>query len=326
MATLITGGTGMVGSYIARILIDRGETPLLFDLSLDEEQIKDIKSKVKIIKGNVLDLIGMVRLIKNEQIDNIIHTAGLLAVAIGEDPLSGIKVNIEGTANVLEAARIMDIKRVVFASTCMVYDFTKKITDPVNEDAPKLPGGIYASTKLACEYIGLNYSEIYGVDFIAVRFARIFGPGYWSAGATPNPGTRMIKDMIEKSVMGEPVVVQRPKMSKDEWLYVKDAAQAAILARDAKDLKHRIFNIGSGHLYEFQEIVEVVKLFLPNAKITILEPNPTLSNQWVYRFAMPVPIDISRAREELGYRPQYLLKDAIQDYINRITARFDKRP
>jgi UDP-glucose 4-epimerase len=324
MATLITGGTGMVGSYVARLMISRGETPVLLDRSPDEKQTRDIRQQAKIIRGDILDLLGLVKIIKKENIDRIVHTAGALAAAATEDPVTAIKVNVEGGANILEAAKLMGVRRVVFTSTRLVYDCTRIPENPIDEDYTKLTNGlygVYASTKLACEHLGQNYSELYGVEFAAVRFARVFGPGYWNAESTPNTGARTLKDLIEKTMVGQPVTIRRPKSVSDDWLYVKDAAQAVDLACNAPRLNHHAYNIGPGRMYEFDEVLRIVKKHLPELRVTVLENDTPPDSAGTRQPPMPTPMemDISRARKDLGYEPQYLLDAAIPDFVKTVS-------
>lgn len=323
MATLITGGTGMVGSYVARAMIDRGEVPVLLDRAPDEKQTQDIRGKARIVRGDVLDLLGLVRLIRKENIDRIVHTAGALAVAATEDPLAAVRVNVEGGTNILEAAKLMGVRRVVFTSTRLVYDCTRKVTEPIREDFAKGTNGlygVYASTKLACEHLGQNYAELYGIEFAAVRFARVFGPGYWNAEATPNTGARALKDVIENTLAGKPITIQRPRSKWDDWLYVKDAAQAVDRACTTTTLRHHAYNIGPGRMYEFDEVLRTVGRHLPGMQVTVVEPDAAPKEGARHRPPMPIPIemDISRAREDLGYEPRYLLDAAIPDFVETV--------
>lgn len=323
VATLITGGTGMVGSYVARELIAKGERPVLLDLSPDLEQISDIQGDVTVVKGNVLDLLGMIRIIKNENVERIVHTAGMLALGIAQDPVTAIRVNVEGGANALEAARLTGTKRVVFISTRQVYDFMREMRKPVEEDFPTSPGGIYATTKLACEHLGRNYRDLYGIEFAALRFARVFGPGYWSPSSTPNVGTRAIKEIIEGCLRGRSITIERPLGERDEWLYARDAARAIVCALIAKPLVHTAFNIGSGVSYYFDEMVAEIRTHIPTANITILDQAPKKLAHGVYQTLMPIPTDISRAERELGYTPHFLLKAAIADYVETLRRKWE---
>lgn len=328
MTTLITGGTGMVGSYVARNMIARGETPILYDRSPDETQTRDIRDKVKIVRGDVLDLLGLIKVIKREKVDKIVHTAGALAVGATEDPLNAVRVNVEGGTNILEASRLMGVRRVVFTSTRLVYDCTTVPSEPIREDYTKRTHGlygVYATTKLACEYLGRNYSELYGLEFASVRFARVFGPGYWNAESTPNTGARTLKDIIEKTLAGQSVTILRPKSRFDDWLYVKDAAMAVDLACTSPNLRHHAYNIGPGRMYEFDEVLRIVKRHLPRMDVTVLEPGASQADADAKKPPMPVPMemDISRAREDLGYEPKFLLDAAVPDFVetlNRIRA------
>lgn len=316
----------MVGSYVARTMIARGETPILFDRAPDEKQTKDIRGKAKIVKGDVLDLLGLIKVIKREKVDRIIHTAGALAVGAVEDPLNAVRVNVEGGTNILEAARLMNVERVVFTSTRLVYDCTRHITEPITEDFTKASNGlygVYASTKFACELLGQNYAELYGIEFASVRFARVFGPGYWNPEATPNTGARTLKDIIENTLKGKSVTVMRPKSKQDDWLYVKDAAAAVDLAATTPTLRHHAYNIGPGRMYDFDEVLGIVTKHLPRTDVTVLEQPAVSQPSGLAPMPVPIEMSIALAREDLGYEPKYLLDAAVPDFIetlNRLEA------
>lgn len=318
----------MVGSYVARSMIARGERPVLYDRSPDEKQTRDIRDHVKIVRGDVLDLLGLIKVIKREKVDRIVHTAGALAVGAVEDPLNAVRVNLEGGTNILEAARLMGVQRVVFTSTRLVYDCTNPPSEPINEDFTKRTHGlygVYATTKLACEHLGQNYAELYGIEFASVRFARVFGPGYWNAESTPNTGARTLKDIIEKTLLGQSVTIHRPKSRFDDWLYVKDAAAAVDLASTSTTLRHHAYNVGPGRMYEFDEVLRIVKRHLPRMDVTVLEAGASQKDAGANQPPMPVPMemDITRARQDLGYEPKFLLDAAVPDFVetlNRLQA------
>ena len=137
MAVLITGA-GLVGSLTAAKLVEKGERPVLYDVAPPMDHLATMVdlSRVKVVAGDILDLPELLRVIKAENIDRIIHTAGLLLAGVKARPYTGIKINIDGTVTVLEAARLMDIKRVVFTSSAtVVYGlFNAPAKAPYEED------------------------------------------------------------------------------------------------------------------------------------------------------------------------------------------------
>ncbi len=188
MSVLITGA-GLVGSYAAAQLSGMGERVVLFDVAPSWENLRRVPGLegVEVVRGDILDFPDLLRVIKEKGVNRIIHTAAFLTAGARERPYAAIRVNILGTANVLEAARNLDIERVVFTSSVTVYYGSYSETDEAVADEPQSedfsfraisqrPRGVYPTTKLACEHLGLSYRDLYGVDFVAVRFAGVFGP------------------------------------------------------------------------------------------------------------------------------------------------------
>ncbi len=325
MTTLITGA-GLVGSLAARKLVDMGETPVLYEIS---PQLANIGSnvgldRVKLIRGDVLDLPELLRTIKSERVDRIIHTANLLTAAVRERPYTGVKINLLGTMNVLEAARLMGIQRVVFcsSSTVQMGTYWQPSSVPYVEDFPMTavggrPRGVYAILKLACEWTGLEYQERYGVDFVATRFAGVFGPWKGVPGGLP---TRMMKELIEKPLAGENVCITDPTLTwsgLEELVYAKDAASSVVLASRASNPTSRIYNVTMGRAYTFDQMLGAIRKTFPGVAIEVSNINPGASGG--YPFKREQPTDISRTRAELGYEPEFdTIEKAIADYAEWI--------
>ncbi len=309
MAILITGA-GLVGSQIARLELERGEKPVLMDIAFQLPALSKIVdvNEVRLFQGDVLHPMTLARVIKEEKITRIIHTAAnpLLTAGAQQNPYPAIQLNIMGTANVLEAARIFELERVVFCSSGVLYSYMEDTA----EGFPR-PSTIYASTKQACENLGLNYAS-FGVDFVAVRFSAVFGP--WSGyGGGGGPST-MFRDMLEKVLSGQEAKLPVRSM---EWVYSKDAAQGAFKACHAGKLQNRVFNISMGEKRPNEEIVSIIQRLVPGARVNLVEPPKSVG---------PLPkgekeaYDISRPRAELGYEPQYRMEKAIEDFVEFLKA------
>lgn len=319
MAILITGA-GLVGSQIARIEYERGEKPILLARHPKKKAIEEIvvSSTLRVVQGDILSMGKFLRLIKDEGIDKIIHTAAnpMLTAGAQEKPLAAIKVNIMGTANVLEAARITGVKRVVFTSSSVLYGFMKPGepgADFYTEAFLPKPTSIYAATKLACENLGLVYADTYGLDFVAVRLAAVFGPWIGPGGGGPSMAVR---DIIERSFRGE---VCKIYLGTREYVYSKDAAQGAVLACHKEGLRHRVFNIGMGEKVSTEEFVQALKNIIPNAKLEVertTKTAPGFANE-----QKPTPMSAKLSKEELGYKPKYNMEKAIQDYVEWLSNR-----
>ena len=195
MAVLIIGA-GLVGSQIARLEIERGERPVMLELSPQWDAVGDIADlgALKVYQGNVLDPFDLTRVIREESITHIIHTAAnpMLTVGAQRDPYRATQINIMGTMNVFEAARLLGVERVVWSSTSVLYVHMAGGEDrgaEGREEAWPRTTTFYASAKQACENLGLNYAAAFGLDVVAVRYAAVFGP--WKGaggGGHPPPG------------------------------------------------------------------------------------------------------------------------------------------
>lgn len=319
MSVLVTGA-GMVASQVAAKLTARGETAVIYDLSprLDYlATVLDLK-RVEVVVGDILDMARLVETIRSRGVRRIIHTAGWLTEAgiMAERPYHLLRVNLLGTANVLEAARIMGVQRVVISSSGAVYmnaagrpenrayseDFSMTALSPVTV----APGGLYALTKLAGEHLGLIYSKSYGVEFAAVRYSAVFGPLRGKAAGTAG---RMIDRLVRGGVSGKPVKIDSSIASGGELIYSKDAAESNILACFAAKLPAKVYNISMAKPYGAKEIVETAKEVFPGLEIDTREI-PGTSPAFP---AAGYSFDISSAQRELGFKPLDL-KEAMRDF------------
>lgn len=173
---LVTGGAGFIGSNLAGELAVENEVVIIDDLSTGRmENIKELlkKENVKFVRGSITDLELMQKLCAD--IDYVFHHAALHSVpASVKDPISSNNVNINGTLNVLIAARDNQVKKVVFASSCAVYGDGGSM--PVVETAQPNPKSPYAAAKLAGEYYCNVFSEVYGLPSVSLRYSNVYGP------------------------------------------------------------------------------------------------------------------------------------------------------
>jgi len=311
MAVLIIGA-GLVGSQIARILVEHGERPVLMDRAPQPRalgQIVDL-SRVVLLEGDVLQPLALAGILSEHGITDVLHMAAnpMLTIGAQKDPLGAIELNIMGTANVLEAARVFKLRRVVVASSNVLNHHIQGGEgggDAMDEEAFPRPVSIYASCKQAIESLGLNYARWFGVDSAAVRYGAVAGP--WSGAGGGGP-SNVFSNLIRHALQGAEAVVPAAAL---EWVYSKDAAAGTVLALKAGSLGNRVFNITMGCLTTPEELAAAVKSVLPGAKLRIARPadgTPALQN-------MTRAASLKRAREVLGYEPRYPMPAAVRDMV-----------
>lgn len=315
MNVLITGGTGVNGAVLARLLLSEGDRPVLFDNRMDFSLIADIKEKVDLVEGDVLDPEGLRKAISNHHITHIAHLAALMPDPAEANPRLGVKVGVEGTVNVLEAARACKIPRVVFTSSKAVYGeivgecgYPKFV--PVKEDHPQKPADLYGAIKVSCETIGNYYRERYAVEFVSLRFASIYGPGK----EVRHGALSFYGQLIEKVMRGEEVNLPEGGDQINDAMYVGDVARSIWLAVRVERLNQWTFNIGTGRGSTPKEFVTVLKSLFPHARI---EMGPGLSRLGRSKSSYCI-FDISAARDHLGYAPVYDVERGVRDYVETI--------
>src|ERR1700758_1204009 len=176
MKVLITGGMGVIGAEASRRFVQEGHRPVIFARHRDEWLIRDILEKIDIELGDVLDMPRLLAVIKRHRITHIVHAAGFVGAVSAANPALSIQVNVMGTVNVLEAARLFDIKRVVYTSAKGIYgpfygEYGHPGYKPIPEDLPKNPQRIYDSAKQMAEQTALYYAANHGVDVAILRFS-----------------------------------------------------------------------------------------------------------------------------------------------------------
>lgn len=309
MATLVTGGTGFIGAQVARLLVERGERPVLFDINDRDTLLKGIREKVKIVKGDVSNYSHVFNAVKENSIDIIYHLGSMLSVPSDADPWMAFRVNAQGSFNVLEAARIMGVKKVIFSSTLATYglDIREEVIDDYTLQRPTL---FYGCTKVFVELMGRFYRRKFGIDFRGLRFPSVIGPGVKTPGIV-----QYYPWAIEAAYKGKPFELWVTPDTKCVAMYYKDAALSMIQLADAppERIKMGIYCLG-GFFISAQELVEAIKRFIPDAKLTF---NPDHEKVEIIKL-LSRPVDERLAREEFGWRSQYSIEKTIEDFIKEL--------
>lgn len=315
MKVLITGGMGVIGSMVTGKFVQEGYRPVVMARHLDKSLIPSLDDKVDIELGDVLDFPRLVSIIQTHNVTHVVHLAALIGALSHQNPPQSIRINVMGTANVLEAARLLKVQRVIYASAKGIYghvtgEYAHPTYKPLPEDYPKNPVRIYESAKLMGEHIGQFYHRTYGVEFAALRFGQTYGPG-----KTVRHGARaIISEIIEGAYTGKPVVVEKGGEQKNDTIYNKDAALGVYLACVAPKLSYTAYNIGGGAGVSLRDVAKEVKAVIPDADINV-GPGLHFMGGPTHYYCV---FDITRAKQDLGFSPKFSLRTSIEDYIQTL--------
>lgn len=314
MNILITGGLGVNGAWVTRKLIERGHEPIVFENRPDYSLVDDLRDAFELVRGDVNDLAGLVRAFQEHRVRRVIHMAALMPPDAQADPLNGFRVNAFGTVQVLEAARIAGVERVVFTSSRAAYgeippgEFGHPNYRLVDEDHPLNPSLVYDVCKVASEGMGRNYQRNYGIQFVSLRFAAIFGPGKLARHGNVSIHSKL----IENPMAGKPVRIPKGKDQRDDMIYVKDVAEGIVLAALHDRPKYSAYNIASGQGRTLEDFADAVRRVIPGADIEI-GPGLDFFDMGVNYYAV---FDTARAREDLGFELRFSLEEGVRDYIS----------
>jgi UDP-glucose 4-epimerase len=307
MNVLITGG-GLIGCHFGRRAADAGNRVVIFDLAPNREYIDKIvgRERAEVLAADMRDLPALLSALERFNVDTVVHTAGLIGKRVQENSYTGSTNNILGTINVLEAARLRKLRRLVYVSTFGVYD-RPKIKAPIREDAPVGGHNLYTTTKICSEHLLHSYTHLYGLDTVIIRPAGVFGRGHYVGGSTVG---MVMRDLALKLIRGEPFAIDAKTYFSNEYVYSKDVALAIDLACAAKAPQQRIYNAGSGVVTKADDLAHAAREIVPKLDVTV---SGTASESHA-----EFPLDLSASKAELGYTPQFPLKDALRDYMEEL--------
>jgi nucleoside-diphosphate-sugar epimerase len=298
MAVFVTG-CGILGCWIVKGLVSQGEEVILYDMrppQIDQETVQ----KITFIQGDILDYPRLVEIFhdRGSKIEGIIHTAGITSYFFLNNPHKNVTINIVGTLNILEVARIFKTKKIVYTSSCAVYG---DLEGPSESKTPINPCNLYASSKASGELLGLQYANHWGIDFRVARLYSLYGPPL-----VPSNFIMKTKVLFGPLEGLDNLRLESGGDHQGDLTYVKDAAEGVLLLYQAEHLKNRVFNITGGRAYTCREVIEIVKKY---SRATDIEMGPGY-------LSLPrcFEIDISRAREELGFEPKYTLERGVSEY------------
>lgn len=304
---LVTGGAGFIGSHLVEALLELDYKITVID-NFDGFYDRSIKTKntqsfidnanCNFLEADICDE-NIYETLAQNKIDCIVHLAAKAGVRPSiEKPLDYEHVNIRGTQLLLEFARRNNIKKFVMASSSSVYGINQNFPWSENDYVLK-PISPYAATKLSTEFIGSVYSELYNINFCALRFFTVYGP-------RQRPDLAIHK-FIKKLLNDEPIDVYGNGDTLRDYTYVDDIVQGIIGAINYNKTKYEIFNLGNSDCVSLNELLICIETAF--GKKFIINRMPQQPGDAPKTFA-----DISKAKEHLGYNPKIKITEGISKF------------
>jgi UDP-glucuronate 4-epimerase len=310
MNFLVTGGAGFIGSHVCERLLQDGHAVWAFDdlndfydPQIKRSNLRDIQAMAKpfeFFHGDLCDAGAVNEVFSSVKFDQVIHLAARAGVRPSLDkPALYQRVNVEGTVNVLEAARKSGVKKITLASSSSVYGVNAKV--PFSEADPIFSAiSPYAASKLACEALGHTYHHVYGLDVVMLRFFTVYGPRQ-----RPDLAIHKFTKLIDA---GKPIPVFGDGSTARDHTFVSDILEG-IIACTKKEFGYDIFNLGESQTVKLSELIALIENAL--GKKAVIDRQPMQPGDVPITFA-----DISKAREKLGYNPQVKAAKGIPLFVD----------
>jgi UDP-glucuronate 4-epimerase len=313
MKVFVTGAAGFIGSRLAKALLARGDTVIGFDNlndyydpALKQRHLDDIgrSDRFTFIKGDLRDSPLLRQLMEQHRPDAIAHLAAMAAVRYSaQHPLIYGEVNVQGSLNLIDAARLAGKPRCVLASTGSVYGSTTPV--PFKEDAPAdRPLAPYPASKRAMELLAHSHHHLFGLPTAIVRFFNVYGPH-------GRPDMMPWQWSINIS-RGEPITLYNAGKMKRDWTYVDDIVAGFIGALD-HEFGFEIFNLGCSNPVENVEFVRVIEQLIGKKAIVVDKPAPPSEPLITYA-------DVSKANRMFGYQPKVKVQQGLPKLIDWMRA------
>ena len=301
MRVLVTGGAGFIGSNLVRALLARGDEVRVLDnfSTGNRTNLAGLQRDVELVEGELRSYERVHNAVRGVEV--VFHLGALGSVPRSvQDPLTSGAVNVEGTLNVLLAARDESVRRVVFASSSSIYGNQPEL--PLEESMAPDPISPYGVAKLAAERYCVSFSRVYeALETVVLRYFNVFGP-------RQDPRSQyaaVVPLFITAIAAGEPVTIFDDGEQSRDFTYVDNVVAANLLAADAEGASGRIFNISAGAPATVNQLADTIGGLLgKSVERAYLPPRPgDLRDSWA---------DVSAARGVLGYQPSVSLEDGLR--------------
>ncbi len=299
-SVLVTGVEGMIGYAVARHLRDAGVGVVGLDQRIDGA----MGLGVPVYRADLDNTHALYGALVDHGCNAIVHCGAVSGPMLArDDPEFLFRTNVTGTLNVLEAARRLHLRRVVFCSSLMVYGENDGCA--LHEDSPLRPSDAYGFSKVAAEAIVDAYAAHHGVEAVSARLAWVYGP----RRQTPC----VLRTLLQDAMAGRPTRIDSGGAAMRQYVHVDDIAEALIALLQAERIVGRAYNLSGGDYRPFGEIVAMVRALNPGADIVAqaqADPqDPPMG-----------PLSIAAMERDLGWTPKIPLAEGLRTYRNWLTT------
>lgn len=310
MKILVTGGCGFIGYHVAKKFMDEGHEALLYDVAFRKlDFFEKCATLPPFFEGTVTDLSRLLNVAQENRVDGIIHTGAMpKPITCIEQPVQSFDVNVRGTVNVLEVARVNKL-RVIYLSTQGVFGATPDLR-PLKEEMKVNPTTLYSCHRVASEAMVQGYHLVYVVYALTIRPSFVYGPG--QNPQNPNAAFTWLVMAMKREKVDLPDGADHVF----DWTYVKDLVQGIFLAYTVRPIESRLFHISGGKIVTLKELAGAVMKVVSGSSIKV-GPGYTSGLGGTEKAAsvgMRGCADITRAKEELGYTPRFTIETGMADY------------
>jgi UDP-N-acetylglucosamine/UDP-N-acetyl-alpha-D-glucosaminouronate 4-epimerase len=302
---LVTGGAGFIGSNLARALVERGDEVRVLDNFSTGNRANLGGLDVEIVEGELRSYERVHNAVRGSEI--VFHLGALGSVPRSvQDPLTSSAVNVEGTLNVLLAARDEGVRRVVFSSSSSVYGAKSNL--PVDESLAADPISPYGVAKLAAERYCVSFSRVYeSFETVVLRYFNVFGPRQ----SPFSQYAAMVPLFVTAIAAGQPVTVYGDGEQSRDFTYVANVVDATMRAADAAGANGRIFNVAAGSPATVNTVAETIGRIVDRpVERVFAPPRPgDIRDSWA---------DVTAAREVLGFEPSVDLEEGLRRVVEHL--------
>ena len=306
---LVTGGVGFIGSHVCERLLDAGHTVCalddlndFYDPAIKENTLRELQARAQyfaFVHADIANRIELNEVLSSMPFDQIIHLAARAGVRPSlEQPALYQRVNVEGTVNLLEAAKDRGIKKITIASSSSVYGINSKV--PFSEVDPIFSSiSPYAASKLACESLGHVYHHLYGMDICMLRFFTVYGPRQ-----RPDLAIHKFAKLMHAN---KQITLFGDGNTSRDYTYIDDTVEGVVACTE-REFGYQIINLGESQTVKLSRLIELLE--------SAMETKAEINRQPVQPGDVPITYaNIEKAQKLLGYDPQTKIEDGIPRFV-----------